>query len=128
MTRPEQTLQQRRAAEGQRAYFESATRVRRRLEVEALALIGAGGPAPDWTDDALCPQIGPQLFTADDDPAASFLAKQACELCDVRAECVADALLDDARAGIRGGFPIESIRRDLGGVSGLAVALGQVAS
>lgn len=91
MTRPEKTLQQRLAAEGQRV-------------------------------------VGPQLFTAEDDHGASFLAKQACEMCDVRAECIADALLDDARAGIRGGFPVEQIRRDLGGVSGLAAALGRVAS
>lgn len=84
---------------------------RERVLHEARVIRRAGGPRADWFDDALCPQIGPWLFTVDDDPGATALARAACLLCPVRAECLADALATGERDGVRGGLSMRHLRR-----------------
>ncbi len=58
----------------------------------------------DWRDSALCIEIGPTLFFPDRryGPAAG---KKVCELCEVRAQCLVDALGGVESAGMRAGLP-----------------------
>lgn len=64
----------------------------------------------EWRRYALCTQLGTELF---------FLrmgdngheAKRACAMCEVRLECLADAITDDIEHGIFGGFGRDERRR-----------------
>jgi DNA-binding CsgD family transcriptional regulator len=58
----------------------------------------------DWRDSAFCAQTDPEAFFPD--KGGSFwVAKRICQDCEVRAECLADALAtDDVDYGIRGGL------------------------
>lgn len=65
----------------------------------------------DWREDALCPQIGGDLFFVvkggDVNPA-----KRVCGMCPVRAECLADSLGDfSADDGVFGGIGQQARRR-----------------
>ena len=64
-----------------------------------------------WRDDALCRQVGMDLFFPEkgETPKA---AKQVCAACPVRAECLAEALAGDIRFGVWGGTS-ERERRQL---------------
>lgn len=63
----------------------------------------------DWQDDALCAEVGLEPFFAEKGGRVP-LAKRVCRRCDVRAECLADALEMEAspehagRHGIWGGL------------------------
>lgn len=64
----------------------------------------------NWWNEALCAEIGPDIFCQDDGPGTDYtLARQACALCPVSAECLEAALAEEAgtgkddRYGMRGG-------------------------
>ena len=58
-----------------------------------------------WWRDGVCAEIGPDLFFASADDLKSVEeAKQACGLCPVRLQCLADSLEADLEYGIFGGF------------------------
>jgi WhiB family redox-sensing transcriptional regulator len=67
----------------------------------------------DWRGRALCAQVDPDIFFPDkgESPAA---AKRVCTSCEVRAECLQDALDRNERFGVWGGLS-ERERRALGG-------------
>lgn len=67
-------------------------------------------PRPDWWDDAACRGLGPFLFFGPDDRESiaqrrrrEINAKRHCEACEVRVDCLADALRFNDE-GIRGGL------------------------
>ncbi len=60
----------------------------------------------DWRDDALCVQVGPDLFFLGKGESTKE-AKQTCGLCPVRSDCLADALSKPANQdhyGVFGGL------------------------
>ena len=59
----------------------------------------------DWRDDALCREIGADLFFPGQ--GGGVEARKACAMCTVRAECLEDALNapgDEDTEGIRAGI------------------------
>jgi len=58
---------------------------------------------PAWTEQALCAQVDPDLFFPDkgDSPRQ---AKRICAGCEVRADCLAEALDRGERWGVWGGL------------------------
>ncbi|SHL73604.1 WhiB family transcriptional regulator [Streptomyces yunnanensis] len=63
-----------------------------------------------WQDQALCAQTDPEIFAPDVYNAATTRdAKDICNRCEVRRECLADALAEEGadaiqlRAAVRGG-------------------------
>jgi WhiB family redox-sensing transcriptional regulator len=60
---------------------------------------------PRWWDLALCAETDPELFFPEKG-GGSRAAKQICRKCDVRAECLEDALANDERFGVRGGLSV----------------------
>lgn len=67
----------------------------------------AAAPAPrvneSWRDDALCAQTYPDEFFPERGET-SARAKKVCDICDVRDQCLDDALANHERFGIRGGL------------------------
>ncbi|MFP8944751.1 WhiB family transcriptional regulator [Streptomyces fenghuangensis] len=66
--------------------------------------------AADWRAQALCGQIGPELFTGDSNTGEDAqAAKRVCRRCPVQQTCLETALAEESgkpsssRAGIRGG-------------------------
>lgn len=66
-----------------------------------------------WTERAACQDMAVNQFFAADGERGSHLqeryrkARQVCALCPVRAECLADAIKQDDRYGVRGGMTPE---------------------
>lgn len=62
-------------------------------------------PGPDlgWRDDALCAEVGIDLFFPEKGEPTKD-AKAVCQLCPVRSECLQYALQNDERFGIWGGM------------------------
>ena len=58
---------------------------------------------PDWTKDALCPQVDPELFFPAKQGDSPRAAKSICATCPVRQECLDQALADPSLEGIWGG-------------------------
>lgn len=69
------------------------------------------GTMPDWYDDALCAQTDPELFYPEKGGSVRE-AKSICASCDVREQCLEEALDHDERFGIWGGLS-ERERRKL---------------
>lgn len=69
-------------------------------------------PPYDWTIDALCSQVDPEIFFPDKG-ASTRPAKRVCSACPVRAECLQFAVDHHERFGIYGGLS-ERERRRLG--------------
>lgn len=71
----------------------------------AMAFLAAITSQREWQDDALCAQIGVELFFSDEDrPERNFVeAKAACAMCPVQAQCLVEALSRDDDHGIWGG-------------------------
>jgi len=82
----------------------------------AAALLG---PPGDWREKALCAQTDPEAFYPEKG-GSTAPAKQVCAGCEVRDDCLADALAHDERFGVWGGLS-ERERR------GRAVRAGAVA-
>lgn len=72
---------------------------------------GRPGSLGDWRDLALCAQTDPEIFYPEKGES-SRPAKKVCAGCEVRAECLQDALDNRERFGVRGGLS-ERERRDL---------------
>lgn len=58
---------------------------------------------PAWTEDAACAGQDPELFFADADRMLVQAAKRVCRGCDVREQCLSDALERSEQFGIFGG-------------------------
>ena len=69
------------------------------------------GQPGDWRDLALCAEVDPELFFPDKGES-SRPAKRMCAGCEVRAECLQDALDHGERFGVWGGLS-ERERREL---------------
>jgi len=65
---------------------------------------------PEWTTDALCAQVDPELFYPESG-APNRDAKRVCGRCEVRAECLAYALANRERFGVWGGTTERERRR-----------------
>lgn len=78
--------------------------------------LSTGGGSAQWWHDALCLEVGSDLFFVDTGESTRP-AKQVCSLCSVRAECLQDALDHDDRFGIRGGLSERQRRRLKRGVA-----------
>ena len=62
-------------------------------------------PSSNWADDMLCMQIlDPEIFAQEDRASVKF-AKRVCAICEVREQCLEDALTSPYRIdGVRGGL------------------------
>ena len=68
-------------------------------------------PRPDdWTLDALCAQVDPELFFPEKG-GSTREAIAVCRSCEVRAECLQAALDNEERFGIWGGLSERQRRR-----------------
>ena len=56
-----------------------------------------------WQTRALCAQTDPEVFHPEKG-ASPAMAKRVCLVCDVRADCLAAALMNDERWGVWGGL------------------------
>lgn len=83
--------------------------------MSSIALIAAlpnrSGADPDWRDRALCAQTDPEAFFPEKG-GSSREAKKVCRNCEVRPECLQDALRRGERFGVWGGLT-EGERRKL---------------
>ena len=70
---------------------------------------------PDWRKDALCAETDPEVFFPEKGGSARW-AKSICAVCDVREQCLAEALVNGERYGIWGGVT-ERDRRKLTGLT-----------
>lgn len=59
-------------------------------------------PAEPWQDDALCAQVGSELFFVEKGGSTAE-AKKVCSMCPVRPECLEAALRNEEPHGIWGG-------------------------
>jgi WhiB family redox-sensing transcriptional regulator len=75
----------------------------------ACRVVGRRG---NWRDLALCAQVDPELFFPEKGEP-SHAAKRVCAGCEVRAECLQEALDRNERFGVWGGLS-ERERRTLG--------------
>ncbi|GAB3048193.1 WhiB family transcriptional regulator [Sediminivirga luteola] len=87
-----------------------------RLEVERKVaplamLFGESDGTLDWQDEALCAQTDPEAFFPEKG-GSTREAKQVCNSCEVKAQCLEYALANDERFGIWGGLS-ERERRKL---------------
>lgn len=69
-----------------------------------------GDAEPSWLERALCAQTDPEAFFPDKG-GSTREAKKVCLTCEVRAECLEAALLNDERFGIWGGLSERERRR-----------------
>lgn len=65
----------------------------------------------DWRDYALCQEVDPEAFFPEKGGSTRD-AKRICSRCEVKAECLEDALEHHERFGVRGGLS-ERERRQL---------------
>jgi WhiB family transcriptional regulator, redox-sensing transcriptional regulator len=83
-------------------------------------LVSLAGQRGGWQELALCAQVDPELFFPDKGES-SRPAKRVCGACEVRAECLHDALDRGERFGVWGGLSererrvLERERRALAG-------------
>lgn len=62
-------------------------------------------PPPEWTVDALCAEVGGDLwFPEPSDNVSARQAKSVCRRCPVTSECLSLALANGERFGIFGGL------------------------
>ncbi len=69
----------------------------------ACYLASVAGRRGDWRDRALCAEVDPELFFPDKGES-SRPAKRVCAACEVRAECLQQALDRGERFGVWGGL------------------------
>lgn len=60
------------------------------------------GTPLSWQERALCREVDPEIFFVEKGMPVHE-AKRICSRCEVRAECLEDALANDERYGVRGG-------------------------
>jgi WhiB family redox-sensing transcriptional regulator len=66
----------------------------------------------NWRGSALCAQVDPDLFFPEKGETATE-ALRVCALCEVRAECAAEALANKEEHGVWGGITERTRRRKL---------------
>lgn len=82
----------------------------RRATTTSYSAPQTAGPPPHWSEHAVCGDVNggldPDLWFAEELSAASDRAhaKQLCQSCAVRVECLKSALTRNERFGIWGGF------------------------
>ena len=82
-----------------------------RMREIAAAILGTYGTSDTrWQERALCAQTDPEAFFPEKG-GSTREAKKICEVCPVRAECLAYALEHDERFGIWGGLSERERRR-----------------
>lgn len=82
-----------------------------RMREIAAAILGTyGGSDLSWQERALCAQTDPEAFFPEKG-GSTREAKKICEVCPVRAQCLANALEHDERFGIWGGLSERERRR-----------------
>ena len=69
----------------------------------ARQLARLADPSGDWRDRALCAQTDPEVFFPDKGESTTP-AKRVCAGCEVRTECLQDALDHGERFGVWGGL------------------------
>lgn len=83
-----------------------ARRTRRITPVATGPALAIGLPPIEdqvpWQAFALCAQVDPEMFFPEKGQS-SAPAKRVCMGCEVRTECLEDALRNDERYGVRGG-------------------------
>lgn len=80
---------------------------------QAVAMLEADielDPDTPWRERALCAQTDPEAFFPENG-GSSRAAKRICAACDVRLECLEEALENDERYGVFGGLSQEERRR-----------------
>jgi WhiB family transcriptional regulator, redox-sensing transcriptional regulator len=91
---------------------QSDARARAEVAAALFELMSAiAGPEGDWRADALCAETDPELFFPDKG-GSTRQAKAVCGRCEVRPECLGEALRNGERFGIWGGVS-ERERRKL---------------
>lgn len=70
----------------------------------------AAGRKPKWQDQALCAQTDPESFFPEKG-GSTRPAKKICLGCEVRAECLEYALVNEERYGVWGGYSERERRR-----------------
>ena len=78
--------------------------------IAGLLGIGTEGDAQSWQEQALCAETDPEAFFPEKG-GSTREAKKICTGCEVRAECLEDALANDERFGIWGGLSERERRR-----------------
>jgi WhiB family redox-sensing transcriptional regulator len=78
---------------------------------ELATVLGIASQEGDWQERALCAQVDPELFYPEKGGSTAE-AKSVCQRCEVREDCLQDALDHDDRFGIWGGLS-ERERRKL---------------
>jgi WhiB family redox-sensing transcriptional regulator len=109
----------------------TARQIRRVTPVATGPALAIGLPpiddrTPHWTDRALCAQVDPEIFFPEKGQS-TIPAKRVCVGCEVRTDCLEDALLKDERYGVRGGKS-ERERRKINRDRRRAVTVTEVAS
>lgn len=66
-------------------------------------------PDPDWRDSALCRGLDPEMFFAEIGTALAE-AKEVCNACPVREECLDEALASHEVHGLWGGLSVKERR------------------
>jgi WhiB family transcriptional regulator, redox-sensing transcriptional regulator len=77
---------------------------------QTAALLELAEEPTSWTERALCAETDPEAFFPEKG-GSTREAKRICIGCDVRAECLEYALLNDERFGIWGGLSERERRR-----------------
>lgn len=72
--------------------------------------LDANEPKENWRDLALCRQVDPEIFFPDKGGSTKE-AKRVCANCEVREECLTDALSHDDRFGVRAGLSVRERRK-----------------
>ena len=80
------------------------------LQLRDLLEDASGEEIPDWQERALCAQTDPEAFFPEKG-GSTREAKRICSGCEVRAECLEDALAQDERFGNWGGLSERERRR-----------------
>ena len=68
-------------------------------------------PRPEWRERALCAQVGDDLWYPEPGGSSARAAKVICRQCEVRAECLREAIDNDEAFGIWGGLTEYERRR-----------------
>ena len=86
------------------------TEITRLVEVAGDAHLGDDDGLLAWQDQALCAQTDPEAFFPEKG-GSTREAKRICVGCEVKAECLEYALMQDERFGIWGGLSERERRR-----------------
>ena len=85
-------------------------------EIVSLDDLASDVTEEEWRDRALCAQVDPEIFFPEKG-GSTREAKKVCAACEVKDECLEDAMHHDERFGIRGGLSERERRRLKKGVA-----------